>query len=346
MNKPDYYEVLDIPRNADEDTLKKAYRQAAMRYHPDRNPGDKKAEEKFKIAAEAYEVLQDPQKRAHYDQFGHNLNHHPNSDPFSDIFQGMGMGFDFFRHFSQQHTNQTNESPGSNLNYNLQLTFEEAIFGVSKNIEYKSFTQCTVCNGSGSETNRKISCINCAGTGHVTQAQGFFRIQSTCSRCHGSGQIIEKPCSTCAGEGRVKSKRQVSVNCPPGVDTGMQLRLQNQGHCGIRNGRNGDLFITISVQSHPTFQRDGLHLHTNITIPFTSAILGDKLQFTNLNNSTREIFIQPGTQPNTVIDFPGEGVPSVQNGMKGNLYLNIQVAIPKDLTEEQKALVEKLKSSI
>ncbi len=343
-HKRDYYQVLGVSRNAGDDEIKKAYRKLALQFHPDRNPGDKEAEEKFKEAAEAYEVLRDPQKRRLYDQYGHEGLQgagFSGFQGFEDIFSSFGDIFQEFFSFnlggSQRPRSATR--PGSDLLYDLQLTFEEAVFGTEKELEVETLQTCERCDGLGSEPGTQESlCPLCRGRGQVIQSQGFFRISTTCSRCRGSGRVITSPCRTCGGQGRVQRSKRVHVKVPPGVDTGTRLRLRGEGESGFRGGVAGDLYVRLHVEPHEAFERDGNDLYTKVSVSFIQAILGDDILLSTLDG-TKKITIEPGTQPGTVLRFSGEGVPSLRGYGRGDLFVEVEVTVPADVTDRQRELL-------
>ncbi|NLI80620.1 MAG: molecular chaperone DnaJ [Deltaproteobacteria bacterium] len=344
MGKRDYYEVLGVSRQAGEEEIKKAYRKLALQYHPDRNPGNKEAEEAFKEAAEAYEVLRDPQKRRIYDNYGHEGLQGAGFSGFSgfeDIFSSFGDIFqEFFSFgFGGSSRQRTSARPGGDLIYDLTVSFEEAVFGTEKEIEVQTLITCEKCEGSGAEPGTKESvCPMCQGSGQVVQSQGFFRISTTCARCQGTGNVLTSPCSACRGQGRVKSKRRVQVRVPAGVDTGTRLRLRGEGESGYRGGFAGDLYVRISVQPHDFFERDGDNLFAKVPISFVQAILGDRVEVPTLEGS-KSLQIEPGTQPGAVVRFTGEGVPRLRSRGRGDLFIEIDVKIPKTITQRQEELL-------
>lgn len=347
MAKRDYYEVLGVSRQADEEEIKKSYRKLALKYHPDRNPGNKEAEEAFKEAAEAYEVLRDPQKRRIYDTYGHEGLQGAGFRGFrgfEDIFSSFGDIFqDFFSFgFGGSSRQRTAACPGDDLLYDLTLTFDEAAFGVEKEIQVHSFVECDRCGGIGAEPGTgESTCPLCQGSGQVVQAQGFFRISTTCSRCHGAGRVLSSPCNNCRGQGRVKKARRVEVKVPAGVDTGTRLRLRGEGESGYRGGEPGDLYVRLTVKPHEFFERDGENLYGKVSISFVQAILGDQIEVPTLRGK-KEIHIQPGTQPGSVIRFPGEGLPRLRGNGCGDLFFEVEVKIPTRLTPRQEELLMEL----
>ncbi len=349
MNKRDYYEVLGVHRDATSEQLKKAYRKLALKYHPDRNPGDKDAEEKFKEAAEAYEVLQDAQKRQIYDRYGHeglSGSGYSGFQGFEDIFSSFGDIFQEFFSFGSggQAHGRTSARPGNDLLYDLELTFEEAVFGVEKELEIETLGNCERCGGTGAEPGSSESvCPMCQGRGQVVQSQGFFRIASTCNRCHGTGRVITSPCGTCKGQGRVPQRRRVQVKIPPGVDSGTRLRLRAEGESGYRGGPAGDLYVRLHVRAHEYFDRDGNDLYAKATISIAQAILGDEIEVPTLDG-TRTLKIKPGTQPGTVVRLSDLGVPSLRGYGRGDLFVEIDVHIPTEITPRQEELLREFQA--
>lgn len=344
MFKKDYYEVLGVSRDANQEELKRAYRKLAMKYHPDRNPGDKEAEERFKEAAEAYEVLRDTEKRALYDRFGHEGlagTGFRGFSGFEDIFSSFGDIFGDFFGFGTRST-RSRVRPGHDLRYDLQMTLEEAFHGKEEKIIFHRLEACGNCQGSGVTPGHEPQiCATCQGRGQVVRSQGFFQISTTCPACHGEGHIVTNPCEECRGEGRVKVKREISVKIPPGVDTGSQLRLRGEGEPGEYGGPPGDLFVVIHVKNHEFFTREGDHLLCEIPISFVQAALGDTIRIQVLGEEgEKELKIPGGTQPDEILSMPGEGMPTLRRHRRGELFIKIRVKIPKRLNQKQKALLE------
>lgn len=344
MGKQDYYEVLGVARQSSEDEIKKAYRKLALKFHPDRNPGDKEAEERFKEAAEAYEVLHDQQKRQIYDAYGHEGlrgTGYSGFSGFDDIFSSFGDIFqEFFSFgFGGQTRQRTAARPGDDLIYSLTLSFEEAVFGTEKEVEIDSLVGCSKCGGTGAEPGtRQTVCPACQGTGQVVQAQGFFRISTSCARCQGTGKVLVSPCPECQGQGRIRRKKMVQVRVPAGVDSGTRLRLRGEGESGYRGGMPGDLYVKIEVLQHPHLERDGDNLYCKISISFLQAILGDTVDVPTLEGG-KPVQIAPGTQPGAVIRFPGEGVPKLRGFGRGDLFVEVEVKIPRQLTPRQEEIL-------
>ncbi len=346
----DYYEVLGVSRDASQEEIKKAYRRLALKYHPDRNPGDKEAEERFKEAAEAYEVLRDPEKRRAYDLYGHEgvkgtgfqgfSRHEDIFSSFSDIFEEF---FGFASGFRRQGRGMAPES-GADLRYDLTISFVEAVKGVEKEVEIQSLETCEHCGGSGlGEGASPVRCPVCGGSGHVVHSQGFFRVTSTCSRCSGRGVIISQPCSRCGGEGRVMGRRKVSVRIPAGVDTGSRLRLRGEGEAGVRGGARGDLYIVIQVEPHEYLVRHGNDLVCRVDVPMGIAALGGVIEVPDLE-STRELEIPAGTQNGERFVFSGQGVQDLRGFGQGDLVYEVNVTVPTELTQRQRELLEEFQA--
>jgi len=348
-NRRDYYEILGVSRQSSEEELKKSYRKLALKFHPDRNPGNKEAEEAFKEAAEAYEVLRDPQKRRIYDAYGHEGLQNTGFSGFGgfeDIFSSFGDVFQEFFSFGFGGANRprTAARPGDDLIYDLGLSFEEAVFGTEKEIQIDTFTACSSCEGSGAEPgSRESVCPMCQGKGQVVQAQGFFRISTTCVRCQGTGRVLVSPCNACEGQGRLREKRTVQVRIPPGVDSGTRLRLRGEGESGYRQGQTGDLYVRLDVKPHDFFERDGDNLYGRISVSFVQAIIGDRIEVPMLEGS-KTLHIEPGTQPGTVIRFPGEGVSRLRGYGRGDLFIEVEVKIPTRVTPRQEELLREFTS--
>ena len=354
MSKRDYYEILGLARNASEADLKKAYRRAAQKYHPDRNPGDKEAEDKFKEAKEAYEVLSDARKRAAYDQFGH-----AGVDPsaaaggagagfggasFSDIF-GDVFG-DIFGGAGARGAGGARVFRGADLRYNLDLSLEDAVRGTTVKIRVPTLVTCKSCNGSGARKGTSsVTCSTCAGRGQVRITQGFFSVQQTCPECRGSGTVIKDPCSSCHGQGRVKEQKTLSVKIPAGVDTGDRIRLAGEGEAGENGGPAGDLYVQIRVQPHPIFNREENDLYCDVPISFPTAALGGELDVPTLEGRLL-LKIPPETQTGKLFRLRGKGVRSVHGGPVGDLLCRVVVETPVHLNRKQKELLEELQETM
>jgi len=353
--KRDYYEVLGVSRNATPDEIKKAYRKMARKYHPDINRDDPNAAEKFKEISDAYEVLSDENKRAAYDQFGHDaFDPTKNAGGFGGGFGGFGgfgdVGgfgdiFDvFFGGGTMGRRTRTGPQRGADKEIRLEINFEDAVFGLEKDIEISRVEKCDRCNGSGAEPGSKIkSCPNCRGSGQVRNVQstpfGRFETIRPCNRCHGEGKIIENPCSACHGSGQVRKNRKIQVRIPAGVDNGSRLRIQNEGEPGINGGPHGDLYITILVRPHPYLQRDGYNLLATKKIDFVQAALGAQVEIPLLGGASYVLNIPEGTQPGDVITVKGKGIPHLHSHRQGDLKVIIEVTIPKHLSKRQRELL-------
>lgn len=340
VEKRDYYEVLGVGHGAGEAECKRAYRKLAMKYHPDRNPGSREAEEKFKEASEAYSVLSDPEKRRVYDQFGHaglSGNGGASAPDFTDIFSDIFGDF-----FGMGSRGRSTARRGDDLQYELEIDFEDAIFGCSKELRIPRDESCHRCSGSGCEPgSRKVTCNTCGGQGQVGIQRGFFTMRQTCSRCRGAGQIIQSPCTTCRGRGMERVQRTRKVEIPAGVDEGTQMRLTGEGSAGGNRGPRGDLYVLIHVREHEIFSRDGTDLTCTVRVNVAQAALGAKVAVPTLEGEETHS-VRPGTQSGSRLTLPGRGVPAIRGRRRGNLYADIEVEIPKTLNREQRALFEKL----
>jgi molecular chaperone DnaJ len=349
-DKRDYYEVLGVSKGATDAELKKAYRVVAKKYHPDTNPGDKEAEEKFKEAAEAYAVLSDPEKRAKYDQFGHaafdqsaggggfgGFDFADMGDIFGDIFGDMFGG-------GSRQRQSNGPVKGANIKTTVRVSFEEAVFGTQEELELPLKDECDVCKGTGAQPGHQPeTCSKCAGKGQVAFTQqslfGMTRTISVCPDCGGSGKIIKYKCSNCAGTGFVKSKKKIQVAVPAGIDNGQSIRIRAKGEPGINGGERGDLLVTVLVDRHPTFQRQEYDLYSSEPISFTQAALGGKVTITTIDGPY-ELDIKPGTQTDTKVKLKGKGVPTLRNkNVRGDHYVTLVVQVPDKLTEEQKSIL-------
>ena len=352
MSKRDYYKVLDVPKTATEAEIKKAYRRLAMKYHPDRNPGDAEAEERFKEAKEAYEVLTEPSKRAAYDQYGHaGLEAAAGSrgwggpnpaDAFSDIF-GDVFG-DIFG--AARRGGRAQMFRGADLRYELELDLREAVFGHTVQIEVPKLTECETCHGTGAaKGSSPSSCDACGGSGQVHISQGFFQLQQTCPKCRGAGTIVRNPCDTCFGQGRVRRTRKLSVKVPSGVDTGDRIRLAGEGEAGRNGGPPGDLYVEVHVREHPIFERDGEHLSCEVPISFAVATLGGSVEVPTLDGNV-VLKIPAETQSGRVFRLRDKGVKPVRGSARGDLFCRVVVETPVHLSAEQRELVRKLEESL
>jgi molecular chaperone DnaJ len=342
----DYYEVLGVSREASSDELKKAYRRLALKYHPDKNPGDKAAESSFKEAAEAYAVLSDSEKRARYDRFGRaGLGGQPgfsgfNEEVFGDFGDILGNIFGFGNIFGG---GRRGPRAGADLRFDLELSFEQAAAGLQAPITVQRLDRCGTCRGTGAKGKDGVkTCPTCRGRGQVAFQQGFFTIARTCSGCGGSGKRIVSPCATCAGQGRVRTESTITVRVPAGVDDGMRLRVSGEGEASPDGGTPGDLFVVLHVAAHPVFHREGAQLHCEIPISFAEAALGTVVRVPLVGGGEHELEVAAGTQSGTVLRLRGKGLPALDRSGRGDLHVTIQVRTPKSLTAEQRQLLEKL----
>ncbi|MCX7871935.1 MAG: molecular chaperone DnaJ [Verrucomicrobiae bacterium] len=355
MSKRDYYEVLGVPRNASEEEIKKAYRKLALKYHPDKNPGDKTAEEKFKEIGEAYEVLSDPQKRAAYDQYGHAAfdprvraeaaagagggfgGFHDPFDVFREVFGNSGLFGDLF---GDEFESSSRPHRGNDLQYELTLDFMEAALGCEKEITLRKLDTCDECDGSGAEPGaQRKTCNLCRGRGMVVSDRGFIRVQQTCPRCGGVGTMLDRPCKACQGSGRREKTTKVKINIPAGVDTGTRLRSRGNGEAGPLGGPHGDLYVLIRVKPHDIFKRDGDDLMCEVPINFAQAALGAEIEVPTLTGKTN-IRIPPGTQPGTIFRIKGKGLKDPHGHTTGDLLVKVNVEVPTHLTSAQKTKLE------
>lgn len=364
MSKRDYYEVLGVSKGASADEIKKSYRKIAMQFHPDRNPGDKEAEEKFKEAAEAYEILSDSEKKAQYDRFGHaglsgagrgggsgNMNMDDIFSQFGDIFGDDVFG-SFFGGGSRTRSSggqRTRGTRGSNLRIKMKLTYEEIAKGVSKNIKVKKYISCATCGGSGAKDKSSVqTCGTCGGNGQVRKVTNTFLGQmqtvTTCPTCNGEGSTIASKCPNCKGEGRVHAEETITLDIPAGVKDGMQLSVSRQGNAGERGGPPGDLIIVIEEETHKELQRDGLNVIYDLFLSFPDAVFGTQVEVPTVDGHAK-VKIPPGTQSGKILRLKGKGFPSVNSYEKGDQLVHINVWTPQNLSSEEKAMMEKLKNA-
>jgi molecular chaperone DnaJ len=343
MAKQDFYAILGVDRSASGDDLKRAYRTLAMKLHPDRNPGNKDSEQKFKDLNEAYDVLKDDQKRAAYDRFGHAAFEQGGvggaggfgfSGGFADIFEEM------FGAMGAGRRDAGSNRSGSDLRYNLEIPIEEAFTGKQTTVRVNTFAQCEPCKGSGAEPgSRPTSCRTCQGHGRVRAQQGFFTIERPCPTCQGAGTVIEKPCRACGGQGRVRREKTLSVSIPPGVEDGTRIRLAGEGEVGLHAAPAGDLYIFISITQHAIFQRDGANIYCRVPIPFTTAALGGAIEVPTVEGSRTRVTVPPGTQSGHRFRLKGKGMTVLRSPLRGDMYVHAIVETPVNLTKRQQELL-------
>ncbi len=359
--KRDYYEVLGVSKDIPAEDLKKAYRKLAVQYHPDKNPGDKAAEEKFKEVSEAYDVLSDDQKRAAYDRYGHAAfaggmggpaagGFHDPFDVFREVFGGGGGGGGIFEQFfgggGGRKRSSTGPQRGSDLRYPLDITLEEAASGTVKEIEIERLVPCKTCNGSGSASGSgKKTCRTCGGAGQVISARGFFQIQQTCPDCDGEGETVADPCKACRGAGRQKERTRIRLNIPAGIEEGNQLRSTGNGDLGMRNGPAGDLYVLIRIKDHDVFQRDGHDLHCEMPLSYATAALGGELEVPTLG-AQATVKVPAGTQNGTTFRLRGKGIKVMGRDQFGDLYVHVQIAVPNKLNAEQKEKLQEFAKAL
>ncbi|MCK9273800.1 MAG: molecular chaperone DnaJ [Syntrophales bacterium] len=342
--KQDYYTILGINRSASDEEIKKSYRKLALKYHPDRNPGDKEAEEKFKQAAEAYEVLRDSEKRSIYDHYGHeglNGAGYRGFTGFDDIFSSFSDIFeDVFGFTGRRSYSRTAARQGADLRYDLTISFMDAAFGKTTEIDLERLENCAACGGMGTAPGTEPSvCPTCRGTGQVTRSSGFFSVSSTCHHCQGAGRIIEHPCKECHGTGKKKIKRMVQLKIPAGVETGVRLRLKGEGEEGSYGGPSGDLYVFIRVSPHEYFQRDGDDIVCQVSIPMTIAVLGGQIEVPTLEGFEK-IKIPKGTQQGHQFKLKGKGIPHLRGFGRGDQLIITIIVIPKDLSKKEEKLLK------
>jgi molecular chaperone DnaJ len=351
MAKRCYYEILEVERNANDAALKSAFRKLAMQWHPDRNPGDKNCEHRFKEINEAYEVLKDADKRAAYDRFGHAAFEHGGPGPaggfgadfgsaFSDLFEGIfGMG---------SGRGRSGRERGADLRYNMEISLEEAYSGKTAQLRIPTSVSCETCSGTGAKTGSKPrACPTCGGAGRIRHAQGFFTLERTCPACQGRGQVIDSPCPSCSGSGRVTRERTLSVNIPAGVEDGTRIRLGGEGEAGVRGGPAGDLYIFLSLASHEFFQRDGADLHCRVPISMVTAALGGEFEVPTIDGGNTRVKVPEGTQSGRRFRLQAKGMPVLRSKQMGDMYVQVVVETPQKLTKRQRELLmefEKLSS--
>lgn len=343
MSKRDYYEVLSVSRTATEAEIKRAYRVLAVKYHPDKNPDDAQAEERFKECAEAYAVLSDPQKRASYDRFGHAAagaggGFDPGFSNIEDIFDMFGFG----DMFGSRPGRRNRVQRGSDLRYDLEITLEDAANGKDEKLSIPRLEKCVECTGSGAEKGTSAeACITCQGTGQTRYQQGFFSVMRTCANCRGRGQIIRTPCPSCSGAGRIEKEKALEVKIPAGVETGSRLRIAGEGEAGPNGGPSGDLFVVIHVKEHEVFERQGANLYSAVPITFAQAALGTDIMVKTLDGE-EEVKVPAGTQTGTVFRLKSKGMPVLGGRGRGDMFVAVTLITPKTLTKEQRKLLEQL----
>ncbi|HYU41121.1 MAG TPA: molecular chaperone DnaJ [Vicinamibacteria bacterium] len=343
----DYYEILGVARNASDAEIKSAYRKLALKHHPDRNQGNKDAEDRFKEAAEAYSVLCDAQKRQRYDAYGQaGLGGAAGFDPtiFSDFGDILGDLFGFGDAFGRR---RSGPRRGADLRYNLELRFEEAVFGTETHIQIPRAEPCPTCQGNGAAPGTSpTTCASCGGRGQVTFQQGFFSVARTCGRCHGTGRVVATPCKDCSGDGHVTVERKLQIKIPGGVDTGSQLRIGGEGEAGSAGGPPGDLYVVVRVEEHPFFQREGAALLCEFPIGYAQAALGTTIEVPNVGGGKTKLAIPEGTQGGTVFRVRGQGVPHLGGRGRGDLHVTVRVVVPTKLTAEQRKMIDQLGKSL
>tara|TARA_B100000989_G_scaffold298726_1_gene289456 strand:- start:5143 stop:6273 length:1131 start_codon:yes stop_codon:yes gene_type:complete len=345
MSKQDFYDVLGVSKSADESSLKSAYRKLAMKYHPDRNPGDTNAEKKFKEVSEAYDVLSNPEKKAAYDQYGHEAFSGGSGQGFSEGFSsGFGSFSDIFEDFfgdiSGRQGNNEQRKKGEDLKYEMTISLRDAYTGIKKEINFDTLISCDSCRGSGSSKNDGISsCGSCGGRGRIRASQGFFTVERTCPNCSGTGQVITDPCSSCNGEGRVRKNRKIEVSIPAGVEEGSRIRLSGEGASGQNGASSGDLYIFIGILQHEIFQRDGMEIFCNVPISISDASLGGSVEVPTVSGGRAKVKIPAGTQSGDQLKLSGKGMPALRSVSFGDMIITLVVEIPKNLSSRQKELL-------
>jgi molecular chaperone DnaJ len=346
MAKQDFYELLGVRRGAGAEDIKKAYRKLAMQHHPDRNPGDKASEHKFKELSEAYEILKDDQKRAAYDRFGHaafeNAGGGPGAGPFGGFGNAGGFADIFDEMFGEFMGGQRSgaQGRGSDLRYNLEISLEEGFKGKQTSVRVPTLAPCEGCKGSGAEAGSKpVTCPTCKGSGRVRAQQGFFTIERTCASCQGAGRVIERPCKICGGQGRVRKEKTLAVNIPPGVEDGTRIRLAGEGESGMRGAAPGDLYIFLSLAPHRIFQRDGANIHCRVPIAMATAALGGSLEVPVIDGGRAKITVPPGTQTGHQFRLRGKGMSVLRSQARGDMYVQAVVETPMNLTKRQQELL-------
>ena len=358
----DYYELLGVTKSATAQEIKKAYRKKAIKHHPDKNQGDKKSEEKFKEISQAYEVLSDTTKRGQYDQYGHDAftsagrggggggGFHDPFDIFSQVFGGgggrsSGGGFSFEDLFGGGGggSQRGGAMDGADLRFDLEVDFEDAVFGADKKVKIPRMDTCDTCTGSGcADGSSRETCSRCGGSGQVAMSQGFFSVRQACPTCHGAGETIKNPCKKCGGEGRIRIQKTLKIHIPPGIDTGSRLRVTGEGEGGTKGGHCGDLYVVMHVKPHDVFQRDGSDILCELPIDYPTATLGDVVEVPTITGKAK-MKIPAGTQNGTILRMRGKGMPSLRGGGRGDQHIKIFIEVPKNLNKEQKELLKQYK---
>ncbi|MBD3296170.1 MAG: molecular chaperone DnaJ, partial [Candidatus Omnitrophica bacterium] len=350
----DYYELLEVTRDASTDQIKKAYRKAALKYHPDKNPGNKEAEEKFKEISHAYDILADPQKRGQYDQFGEaafqqgagygNAGFHDPFDLFREVFGGA-FGGSFEDMFGFGGSGRKGPRRGRDLEYGLSLSFMEAVKGVSREIKVRRMETCSECGGTGAEKGTdKTTCPSCGGAGQIRQSGGFFSVSRTCNNCRGSGEVIKEPCKKCRGTGRREAVRKISVDVPAGVDTGIRVRLSGEGEAGLNGGPRGDLYVSIAVREHEIFTRRDYDLLCVVPVSFTQLVFGDEIKVPGIEGDV-DLSIPEGTQSGRIFTLRGKGITRLDGRGRGDQLIKVKVQIPTDLNASQKDVLREYENA-
>ena len=352
MSKRDYYEVLGIGKGSDTGIIKSAYRKLAMKYHPDKNPGDKEAEAKFKEASEAYEVLSSADKRQAYDTYGHDAFNQTGGQGFSGGFEGFSsfsdIFEDFFGDFGGSTRGTTNrEQRGQDLKYEIDIDLREAYMGIKKEISFDTLVTCDSCKGSGSEKGDGLKrCSACSGSGRTRASQGFFTVERTCSACGGQGQVITDPCSSCNGEGRRRKNRKIEVSIPAGVENGSRIRLSGEGAVGANGASNGDLYLFVSMLDHPIFEREGTEIFCSVPISIVDASLGGSVEVPTVSGGRVKVKIPPGSQNGDQFRLNGKGMPTLRSTSFGDMIITLIIEIPKNLSDNQKRLLKEFNNEL